>query len=190
MPREPREPRNTARQQRFESYEREWLEHRNRSRQRTQQKHRILRGSEFIHALELAANATGDPRFMQALEAAKFYGFDKEFQRTASRIQGEMFGGGPQDYLVQVDFLHLVGKLEGDKRRKLSVREACEMVVAESGYPAHSFLAAVEQFRKFYMSPQHQADPRFRHLCAPSGAALRAKFLVKNPRSKKTRFSK
>ena len=66
--------------------------------------------------LERAAAATGDPRFTDALEAAKSYGFDKEFQRTASRVQRKMFGTDDDGYLVQVDFLHTRGKLEGERR--------------------------------------------------------------------------
>ena len=167
----PRPPRKTARRLRAEVYAQQWLEHRNRSRRPQKQEARVLRGPEFIRALELAANATGDPQFIQALEAATFYGFDREFQRTALRLQGEIFGVGDDVYLAQVDFLHLVGKLEGNRRRKLSVREACEMVVAESGYPGHSFAAVVGRLRKRYMSPDRQVDPRFRDFYRPKDTA-------------------
>ena len=106
--------------------------------------------------LERAAAATGDPRFTDALEAAKSYGFDKEFQRTASRVQRKMFGTDDDGYLVQVDFLHTRGKLEGERRRRLSVREACEVMAAESGYPAPSFKTAVDRLRKQYMARPRQ----------------------------------
>ena len=102
--------------------------------------------------LEEASRRTGDPRFVQALEAIKSYGFDKEPARTMSRVQREMFGSEDDGYLTQINYLHTRGKVEDGGRRRLSVREACEAVVAESGYPAPSFKAAVDRLRKRYMA--------------------------------------
>jgi hypothetical protein len=161
---EPRPPRKTARQLRSEGYAREWVELRKRRDRGGQSgallKDRALQGQDLVRALELAADSTGDPRFTRALEAVKYYGFDREFQRTAARVQGELFGT-EAIFLVQVDFLHRVGKLEQNgSRRKLSVREACEMVAAESGFPGQSFASAVEHLRNLHVAPAPAEPPK------------------------------
>ena len=150
----PRPPRKTARQLRADAYEDEWRALRNRSGRpkAARQKARALRPQECIRMLEEASRRTGDPRFVQALEAIKSYGFDKEPARTMSRVQREMFGSEDDGYLTQINYLHTRGKVEDGGRRRLSVREACEAVVAESGYPAPSFKAAVDRLRKRYMA--------------------------------------
>jgi hypothetical protein len=172
----PRLPRETKRQRRSAEYEREWRKLRDaRRRSVAGQKARILRGREFIRTLELAADATGDPRFTAALEAAKHFGFDKELHRNLARAQEEMFGRTDEMYLVQIEFLHSRGKLEFDpddgveRRHKLSIREACEAVVAESGLPGHSFAHVVGRLRQLYMA-----------------RAVTGKVLVRNPRRRKT----
>ena len=158
----PRSPRTTARQQRAERYARQWLEGRRQlvEQRRTlgqsvvRQKRRLLRGQEFIRALELAHDATGDDRFAEAIEAVRMYGLDKEFHRNLARVQTERFGPSDEAYLNQIHFLHSRGKLEHGSRRKLSVREACEVMVMESAYPGQSFENAVEKLRKQYMARQ------------------------------------
>jgi hypothetical protein len=159
--RTPRPPRQTARQQRSEHYAREWTEKRKRLLERRKplgqsvlRKGRLLRGQEFIRALELAADVTGDGRFRAAIEAAGMYGLDRKFQRNLARVQAELFGPSDEGYLNQIHFLHTRGKLEGRTRRKLSIREACEVVVMESTYPGRSFENAVEKLRKQYMARQ------------------------------------
>jgi hypothetical protein len=161
--REPRPRQPSKREKRSRAYAAQWTEllsERNKRRTErgapiTNRKRRIVvRGPEFIYALELARDASGDPRFEAALVAAKQLGFDKEFQRNVRRVQGGI------DYLlVQVEYLCTRGQYlrtrkipngDGPGRRKLSVREACEAVVAESGLPGTSFEAAVERLRKRY----------------------------------------
>lgn len=104
-----------------------------------------------------AAEATGDPRFAAASEVARFYRLDREFHRTAARLHGEAFGDPHEGYLVHVDFFHRRGKLENGKRRRMSVLEACENVVAEFGL-GRSFEREVERLRQIYQKrkPRNQ----------------------------------
>ncbi len=162
---EPRIPQSTTRQWRSKACELRWEDKQERLRQelppssidrKPRKRRRTLRGPELVRALELGRDSTGDPRFTVALEVVYEYGFDSELERNASRAQKETFGD-EADYLVQVDFLHRHGKLEVDEngepeRRKLSVYEACEVVVSDSGKPGQSFKAVVERLRKQYLA--------------------------------------
>jgi hypothetical protein len=152
--REPRPPRKTDRKRRTEAYKAEWIKTRRRlanyRHTRVTPHVRRIRGSEFVRALEIAAEATGDPRFAVALEAARSYRLDDEFKRTAARLHGEAFGNPDEGYLVQVDFFHQRGKLEeSGKRRRMGVVEACELIVAEFGL-GQSFENEVERLRHIY----------------------------------------
>jgi hypothetical protein len=119
-----------------------------------------VRGPEFVLALERASQATGDPIFADALRAARQYGLDREFERSVARLQVEMFGDPLDGHLAQVAFLVARGKLEKEGRRRLSIREACKCVVAETGLPAASFEAAVERLRKQYLAhPRSDNSP-------------------------------
>jgi hypothetical protein len=142
--------RRTERQQRTDGYRLQWQKHRRRSR--AGKVRATIRGSEFIAALEQAAAATGDPRFAEAAKAARLYGLDRGFQQALARIQQQMFGDDTEPYFVQIDFLRTRGRLENGRRRKLSTREACEAVVAESGFPGASFDAAVERLRQRFIA--------------------------------------
>jgi hypothetical protein len=159
--REPRPPRKTDRQKRFDNNVELWKENRRRlaAGRRTRATPRVgrIRGPEFIHALEIAAEATGHPRFAAASEVARFYRLDREFHRTAARLHGEAFGDPHEGYLVHVDFFHRRGKLENGKRRRMSVLEACENVVAEFGL-GRSFEREVERLRQIYQKrkPRNQ----------------------------------
>jgi hypothetical protein len=131
--REPQSPRKTGRQKRFDDSVELWRETRRRLAAYRRTPRAIprvgrIRGPEFIRALLVAAEATGDPRFTAAFEAARSYRLDREFHRTAARLHDPDEG-----YLVHVDFFHRRGKLENGKRRQMSVLEACEIVVAEFG---------------------------------------------------------
>jgi hypothetical protein len=155
----PRLARVTPRK-RTEAYKHEWeetLKRRNewkkgRFNRISTRKPRGVRGPEFVLALERASQATSDPIFVDALRAARQYGLDREFERSAARLQVEMFGNPLDGHLAQVAFLVARGKLEKRRgwrwRRRLSIREACKCVVAETGLPGHSFEAAVERLRK------------------------------------------
>ena len=156
-----RPPRQTARQKRADDYALMWEKNRKQSAlRRPVRKHdRILRGPELVHAIERMRDATGDPGFETFLDLVYHYGFDREFERTATQVQLEMFGDPEDDCLEQVAFLHKIGKLEepdseepDGRRRRLSLFEACEHVAAETGLPAASFEAAVERLRKRYQA--------------------------------------
>ena len=58
---------------------------------------------------------------------------------------------------MHVDFFHRRGKLENGKRRRMSVLEACENVVAEFGL-GRSFEREVERLRQIYQKrkPRNQ----------------------------------
>jgi hypothetical protein len=196
----PRPPRQTARQKRMDDYASQWKENREGAEEREasrrlamaralewaesqrrardqkqptdQVSDRPIRGAELVRAIEIMRDSTGDPRFDVFLDLVIRYGFDREFQQTANRLQCELFGDPDDGYLRQVTFLHEVGKLEPPKvdgepsrRRKLGILEACECVVAESGMRApHSstFEAAVDHLRKVYYDKRSStavADP-------------------------------
>ena len=160
---EVRLPRETPRQRRTKAYKDEWEEIR-KNRWTTSRRRRVVRGPEFVLALERASQATGDPIFADALRAARQYGLDREFERTAARLEIETFGDPLDGHLAQVAFLVARGKLEkrGRRRwrRRLSIREACKCVVAETGLPAASFEAAVERLRKQYLAhPRSDNSP-------------------------------
>jgi len=165
-------PRRVTARKRTEAYKHEWEETLNRQYERKKgrlnristRKPRGVRGPEFVLALERAFQATGDPIFADALRAARQYGLDQKFERSAKRLQVEMFGDPLDGYLAQVAFLVERGKLEkrGDRRwrRRLSIREACKYVVAETGLPAASFEAAVDRLRKQYLAhPRSDNSP-------------------------------
>jgi hypothetical protein len=165
----PRPPRVTARK-RTEAYKHEWEEtlkrrdewKKGRLNRIGSRKPRGVRGPEFVLALERASQASGDPIFAEALRAARQYGLDREFERSAARLQIETFGNPLDGHLAQVAFLVVRGKLEkrGRWRRRLSIREACKCVVAETGLPGHSFEAAVERLRKQYLAhPRSDNSP-------------------------------
>jgi hypothetical protein len=160
--RAPRPPRKTDRQKRFDDNVELWKENRRRlaAGRRTRATSRVgrMRGSDFIHALEIAGEATGDPRFADAARLAKFYGLDREFHRTVARLHGEAFGDPDEGYLAHVDFFRRPGKLENGKRRRMSVLEACENVVAEFGLSGRSFESEVERLRQLYQKrkPRNQ----------------------------------
>jgi hypothetical protein len=145
---EPRQPQQTARQRRTEAYRLEW----SKNRRVVRKQDRGLRGSEFVAALERAGAVTSDPIFADALRAARQYGLDREFERNATRLQSEMFGDPLAGHLVQVRFLVRRGKMENGQRRRLSVREACECVTAESGLHSSSFETAVERLRQEFLA--------------------------------------
>jgi len=162
-------PRQVTARKRTEAYKHEWeetLKRRDEWKEEhlkgisTRKRRRVLRGPEFVLALERASQATGDPIFADALRAARQYGLDREFERSAARLQVEMFGNPLNSYLAQVAFLVARGKLEKKGRRRLSIREACKCVVAETGLPAASFEAAVERLRKQYLAhPRSDNSP-------------------------------
>jgi hypothetical protein len=186
----PRPPRKTARQRRSEEYALEWAN--NRQSVAKWKYGRILRGPEFVRALEFVRDATGDPVFDEALRAANEYGFDKELKRTARRVQGELFGDVETDYLFQVEFLHRRGKVEASgRRRRLKIREACEVVVAESGLPGSSFGTVVERLRKRFLAsppPRTSRPPDLESMLTKlTGRRIAEQtILVKKPRRKKT----
>lgn len=184
----PRPPRLTARQRRTAEYREEW----NKSRV-VGRKYPSVRGPELVIGLERALAVTGDSRFADALCATRNYGLDRNFERNAARIQTEMFGDPIAGHIAQIMFLIKRGKLEGDKRRRLTIREACELVVAETGFPGHSFETAVERLRKQCLVRLRSASPPAPALdlaaAMTSLAAMRLakEFLVKKPRARKTR---
>ena len=185
---EVRLPRETPRQRRTKAYKDEWEEIR-KNRRTTSRRRRVVRGPEFVLALERASQATGDPIFADALRAARQYGLDREFERRASRLQIEEFGDPLDAHLAQVAFLVTRGKLEDGKRRPLSVREACECVVAETGLPGASFKAAVERLRKQYLAHPRPDDSQVLNLEAAMTSLLARRiveqeFLGKKPRKK------
>jgi hypothetical protein len=153
----PRPGNQTARQQRSKAYREEWEKNK-----RIVRKSRGVRGPELAAALERALQATGDLRFADAACAVHAYGLDRKFEHHAKIARAKMFGDPLDGYLTQVAFLAIRGKLERgkrkggklerEKRRPLSVREACECVVAETGFPATSFDTAVERLRKAYLA--------------------------------------
>jgi hypothetical protein len=151
----PRIPRNSTRQRRTEAYRAEWKSNRIGSR-----KHPRIRGPELVLALERALEATGDRVFADALRAVHHYGLGREFERNAAKAQVEIFGSSIGGFLAQVRFLVIRGKLENGARRRLSVREACECVTAESGI-GETFEAAAERLRKAYSAhpPTQTAAP-------------------------------
>jgi hypothetical protein len=185
----PRPPRPTSRQRRTEEYREAWNKFRVVGRE-----YRSVRGPELVIGLERALAVTGDPVFATALRATRDYGLDRDFERNAARIQTEMFGDPIAGYIAQITFLIKRGKLEGDKRRRLSVREACEVVAADSGFPGYSFETAAERLRKHYLArrrsdstpaPALNLEAAMTSLLARRIAA--EEFLVKKPRAKKTR---
>jgi hypothetical protein len=187
--RSPRPPRPTSRQRRTEEYRELW----NKSHVAERQ-YRGVRGPELVIGLERALAATGDLVFADALRATRDYGLDRDFERNAARIQTEMFGDPVAGHIAQIMFLLKRGKLEGDKRRRLSVREACELVVAETGFPGHSFETAVERLRKQCLARLRSASPPAPALDLEAAMTsllarrITAKeFLVKKPRARKTR---
>jgi len=166
-------PRRVTARKRTEAYKHEWeetLKRRDEWKEEhlkgisAQKRRRVLRGPEFVLALERASQVTGHPVFADALRAARQYGLDREFERTAARLEIETFGDPLDGHLAQVAFLVARGKLEkrGRRRwrRRLSIREACKCVVAETGLPAASFEAAVERLRKQYLAhPRSDNSP-------------------------------
>ena len=161
-------PRRVTARKRTEAYKHEWEEtlkrrdewKKGRLNRISTRKPRGVRGPEFVLALERASQATDDPIFADALRAARQYGLDREFERSAARLQIEMFGNPLDGHLAQVAFLVARGKLEKRGRRRLSIREACKCVVAETGLPAASFEAAVERLRKQYLAhPRSDNSP-------------------------------
>jgi hypothetical protein len=153
----PRPPFLTARQERAARYRSQWAEARKEALQRRlaenrppkDRKPRPIRAAEIVRALELFYAATCDPAFESALATVYRHGFDVEPQRTAARMLLDDFGDYRDDYLVQVDFLVGRGLLDpSGRRRKLSVREACEAVAAGAGIPGTSFVAVVEDLRR------------------------------------------
>ena len=140
--RQPRPPRQTERQKRTEAYRAEWKK--NRRLIAVAKRGRRIRGQDIARALQLCAEATGDPRFIDSVTALRFHNLDHEFQRNIKRAKIANFGGEDAGYLVQVEFLH--------RYRRLSVLEASERVAAESGLPGRTFAAAVEQLRKAYLA--------------------------------------
>ena len=162
-------PRRVTARKRTEAYKHEWeetLKRRDEWKEEhlkgisAQKRRRVLRGPEFVLALERASQVTGHPVFADALRAARQYGLDREFERTAARLEIETFGDPLDGHLAQVAFLVARGKLEKKGRRRLSIREACKCVVAETGLPAASFEAAVERLRKQYLAhPRSDNSP-------------------------------
>ena len=161
-------PRRVTGRKRTEAYKHEWEEtlkrrdewKKGRLNRISTRKPRHVRGPEFVLALERASQATGDPIFADALRAARQYGLDREFERSVARLQVGMFGDPLDGHLAQVAFLVARGKLEEKGRRRLSIREACKCVVAETGLPAASFEAAVERLRKQYLAhPRSDNSP-------------------------------
>ena len=147
--REPRPPlRQTARQKRADAYADVWAKD---HRPRAGRPKVAARGKDLVSALELARDSTGDPRFADALQATIFYGFDRELRRTAAREEAKAFGEPDDGYLVQVEFLCRRGKLESGKRRRFTIREACECVVAEFKVPGPSFERTVERLRQRFL---------------------------------------
>ena len=185
---EVRLPRETLRQRRTKAYKDEWEEIR-KNRRTAPRRRRVLRGPDFVLALERASQATGDPIFADALRAAGQYGLDREFERRAARLQVEVFGDPLDGHLAQVAFLVTRGKLEDGKRRLLSVREACECIVAETGLPGASFNAAVERLRKQYLAHPRPDDSQVLNLEAAMTSLLARRiveqeFLGKKPHKK------
>jgi hypothetical protein len=122
-----------------------WDEKRRRVRQRKRKVIRpshTIRGRDLVRALELIHDVTGDPRFDEALRAVHYYELGKELERTAARVRKETHYTDVQACLGQVHFLYTC--------RGLSVRGACEQVVAETGLPGTSFERAVDRLRKEY----------------------------------------
>jgi hypothetical protein len=141
-----------------------------------------------VLALERALEATGDRVFADALKAVHHYGLGREFERNAAKAQVEIFGDPVEGFLVQVRFLVTRGKLENGARRRLSVREACECVAAESGI-GETFEAAVERLRKAYSAhppAQTAAPPNLGTMLLALGASriVEQEFLGKKRRRK------
>jgi hypothetical protein len=116
---------------------------------------RTLRGPEFVRTLELVRDATGNPIFDYALRTAHVYGFNTALKQNAARVQEQIFVTSDEGYFDQIDFLRHRGRLEGGKqnrRRKLSIREAVECVVAESGLVGKTFESACQQLRERYLA--------------------------------------
>ena len=132
-------------QELFDAHKRVW-EVRQRKRKVLRPSHTI-RGRDLVRALELVRDATGDPRFAEALRAVDYYGFGEELERTAAKVRKETYYTDVQACLRQVHFLC--------KCRGLSVRGASEQVVAETGLPGTSFERAVDRLRKEYRKSAH-----------------------------------
>ena len=101
-----------------------------------------IRGRDLVRALELIRDVTGDPRVDGALRVVDDHGFGEELERTAARVRKETHYTDVQACLGQVHFLYTC--------RGLSVRGACEQVVAETGLPGTSFERAADRLRKEY----------------------------------------
>jgi hypothetical protein len=117
-------------------------------------------------AIERMRAVTGDPSFDEFRDLVVHYGFDHDFERTAARVQRELFGDHETLLLRQVAFLTHIGLLVQSKtlerpgrRRKLSILEACQVVAAEAGLQAPSFDAAAERLRRAYAAKRPRPDP-------------------------------
>jgi hypothetical protein len=154
----PRHQQSTARQKRAESYEQQWQENRRRLGREISNGHNDktppLSGAELVRMLEQARDATGDPVFTAALDRVRFYGFDGAFKRTAAKVAEETWGDPLSPYCAQVEYLHKgcddpLTRYLHRGRHNLSIREACERVVAESALPG-PFITTVNNLRKLY----------------------------------------
>jgi hypothetical protein len=164
-PTNPRPPRRSARQLRSE-LKRQWLakraEWRNeellREWHNKEQRAKVgakppkrrrteaVRAGQLVRGLERAHEVTGNPLYQQTLDQLRKDGLDHEFESNAARLMEKMFGNLLDDYCVQVHYL----VEQPGRRQRLTVRAACEQVVAEFGLPGKSFNAAAEQLRKHY----------------------------------------
>jgi hypothetical protein len=133
-------------------------------------KPRMLRGRDLVRTLETLRDATRDPRVTAALEMIHERGFDKALMRGVMRAQMNTFGAELEPYFAQIRYLTTKGLAQhwsrwasadgenspGDPfelghRRRLSVRQACELLTAAAVLPGPSFAVTVERLRRAFM---------------------------------------
>jgi len=142
-------------------------------------------GNHVLSALQYAFEQIGDSRFEECIAAICEYDMGRGWKRGAKSARHKRFGHYLDAYIAQVDFLITRGwhqskidnprarndppkrESRGPRLRVESVREACELIVAESAIPGTSFERVADELREHYSrwrSGNSQISPVLRGL--------------------------
>jgi hypothetical protein len=110
-------------------------------------------GRLLLWLLKMAASVTRDQRFVEAIEAAKFWGF-------ANKPHHQLLAAHTERCLAEIDRLYLYGNDGNVGPSPFTITEACQYFVAEHGLgsPDTTFEKEVERLRRAWFQSGRSAS--------------------------------